>query len=397
MPKPVRNPLPMNQTNKGTYDNEIDLWNLEDDHSSTAPTVTPVEENSTPEKTEDVANTKTQDKFVANDEESKPFAETDEATDSRVSEDHQPAVERSISVQSIDVALPNPSQSKYALPSRLAVAPAEDEIWGDFTDEIASKAESVEKSTEEEIVSVVTKIETETFKPVVATIITPEPAREKTVELKEAESFIASEPEDKPGPATAVTATPSIQISKFSRIEIIASVAFLLILISGSFFVLRSYRANLTIEKNLYIKPYYPVKGQLAEVDRVVTYWRAPIKDGPNRDPIKLDVKLLPVIEITLGNEATQGALRVMFHNDKGDIVGDTVTQNFSQGKFTLSASEALALSSTAGFVDFGEQEAYRTGQGKPWTIKVYEGPSVNASSDQFRLLFTTPIGTERR
>ena len=86
-----------------------------------------------------------------------------------------------------------------------------------------------------------------------------------------------------------------------------------------------------------------------------------------------------------------------MFHNDKGDIVGDTVTQNFSQGKFTLSASEALALSSTAGFVDFGEQEAYRTGQGKPWTIKVYEGPSVNASSDQFRLLFTTPIGTERR
>ena len=91
----------MNQTNKGTYDNEIDLWNLEDDHSSTAPTVTPVEENSTPEKTEDVANTKTQDKFVANDEESKPFAETDEATDSRVSEDHQPAVERSISVQSI--------------------------------------------------------------------------------------------------------------------------------------------------------------------------------------------------------------------------------------------------------------------------------------------------------
>jgi hypothetical protein len=86
-----------------------------------------------------------------------------------------------------------------------------------------------------------------------------------------------------------------------------------------------------------------------------------------------------------------------MFHNEKGEIVGDTVTQNFSQGKFTLSSSESRAFSSTAGFIDFGEQEAYRTGQGKPWTIKVYEGPSDNASSDQFRLLFTTPIATERR
>jgi hypothetical protein len=86
-----------------------------------------------------------------------------------------------------------------------------------------------------------------------------------------------------------------------------------------------------------------------------------------------------------------------MFHNEKGDIVGDTVTQNFTKGKFTLSAEETRVFSSTAGFVDFGEQEAYRAGLGKPWTIKVYEGPSDNTSSDQFRLLFTTPIDTERR
>lgn len=414
-PKPVRSPkLPKLQKNKGTYDKEMDLWNLEDDHSVNDPGVTPVEETSTLEITEDAASSKTQEKSIANDGESRPFAETDEATESRASEDHKPSVKRNISVHSIDVAHSNPSESKYALPSRLAVAPTEDEIWGDFSDEITPEADSTEKSTDEEIVPIVTKIDAEAPKPiaeksvapepkmpvleaVTAEVEKPEPTSTKTVEPEKKESFASSELEDAPNPTPAITATPSIQITKFSRTEVIASVAFLLIIIIGAFFTLRSYRANLKVETNLYAKPDYPVKGQIAEVASVVTYWRAPIKEGPNRDPIKLDVKLLPVIEITLGSEATQGALRVMFHNEKGDIVGDTVTQNFSQGKFSLSAEKTRAFSSTAGFIDFGEQEAYRAGQGKPWTIKVYEGPSDNASSDQFRLLFTTPIDTERR
>lgn len=320
------------------------------------------------------------------------------------------------------------------MPTRMAVAPTEDEIWGDFVDDIKedlpkSAAAPATTQDEDEVLPVLTTIESEAAKPAVATIITPErkkpalitsapspteakpevvkpepktePSPSEQAELKKADISESDEPhieesefsETAPNESTG----PMIQITKFSRTEVIASLAFLLILIVGSFFVLRSYRSNLTVEKNLFAKPDYPVKGQTAEVKSVITYWRAPIKDGPNPDPIKLDVKLLPVIEITLGSESTQGALRVMFHNEKGDIVGDTVTQNFSQGKFTLSSSESRAFSSTAGFIDFGEQEAYRTGQGKPWTIKVYEGPSDNASSDQFRLLFTTPIATERR
>ena len=413
-PKPVQNPtlykLPKNQ---GAYDKEMDLWNLEDDDSSTTPGVTPVTEISALEKTEDAATKQTQDKSLTQDEESRPFAETDEDMHVALSEDDKSALKRNISVHSIEIKLSNPTESKYALPSRLAVAATEDEIWGDFTNEIASQAGSAEKFNEEEIAPVLTKNDAETPQSIAVTNITPvpekpvlvavtteeekpEPAPEKMLDPEKIESVASSELENTPDPAPEITATPSIQFTKFSPTEAIASVAFLLIIIVGAFFIISSYRANLT-EKKTYAKPDYPVKGQIAEVVRAVTYWRPPIKDGPNRDPIKLDVKLLPVIEITLGSEATQGALRVMFHNEKGDIVGDTVTQNFTEGKFTLSAEETRVFSSTAGFVDFGEQEAYRAGLGKPWTIKVYEGPSDNTSSDQFRLLFTTPIDTERR
>lgn len=391
----------------------MDLWNLDEESSKPGVSVTPIEE--TPVAADVAPNpSQTREISATSEEDDIPFAETETRVESS----------RSITVNAIDVSRQTSSESKYVLPTRMAVAPTEEEIWGDFVDDfepaVSDQKEPALAEMEEEVLPVLTQPEPEPAKAAVATIITPErkkpglttstatskentapsaPEKPATDEALEDPTPIAAEAAEseisEPTPVTAEA--PSFQITKFSRTEVIASLAFLLILIVGSFFVIRSYRANLTLEENPYAKPDYPVQGQNAEVTNVVTYWRAPIKEGPNPDPIKLDVKLLPVIEITLGSGASQGALRVMFHNEKGEIVGDTVTQNFAQGKFTLSDSATRAFSSTAGFIDFGEQEAYRTGQGKPWTIKVFEGPSDNASSEQFRPLFTTPIATERR
>jgi hypothetical protein len=40
---------------------------------------------------------------------------------------------------------------------------------------------------------------------------------------------------------------------------------------------------------------------------------------------------------------------------------------------------------------------AYRTGQSKPWTIQVLEGPSETAANAEFKKLFEINISTDRR
>jgi hypothetical protein len=86
-----------------------------------------------------------------------------------------------------------------------------------------------------------------------------------------------------------------------------------------------------------------------------------------------------------------------MFLNHNNEIVGDTITRAYANSIFTSSQSATMSFASTAGFTEFGEQEAYRAKIGKPWTIRVYEGPSESASSESFKLLFTTPIVATRR
>ena len=40
---------------------------------------------------------------------------------------------------------------------------------------------------------------------------------------------------------------------------------------------------------------------------------------------------------------------------------------------------------------------AYRTGEGKPWRIEVYEAKSVDSGNDAFKKLFEMSITTARR
>ena len=189
----------------------------------------------------------------------------------------------------------------------------------------------------------------------------------------------------------------SFQIAKFTPVEVTASLFFLALLLFGAIVTVSVLRSHLKVHADPYTTPDFPVKGSIATVAKAETFWRAPVVGGPNADTTKLDVILLPVITITLNEcKEPQGALRVMFLNHKNEIVGDTLTKSYENNLFKANKSATMSFASTAGFTEFGEQEAYRAKISKPWTIKVFEGPSESASSNSFKLLFTTPIIANR-
>ncbi len=189
-----------------------------------------------------------------------------------------------------------------------------------------------------------------------------------------------------------------IQITKFSRLEKITSLAFLALFLIGGFFAYKGFHDNVKAEVNPYATPNFPIQGKIAKIANAKTYWRLPILEGPNPDPIKLNVILIPVIEITLDDDDDRkGAIRVIFRNGEKVIIGDSLTKTFADRKFTANQSATFAFPCTDGFTDYGEQEAYRAQLSKPWSIEVYEGTDDNAPIASFNLLFSTPVSILRQ
>lgn len=132
----------------------------------------------------------------------------------------------------------------------------------------------------------------------------------------------------------------------------------------------------------------FPIKGAHLILDSVGTYWRAPIVEGPSPDLFRRGTELLPVVEFAVGGG--YGAIRVVFHDENQKAVGDSITREI-QGR------GRVKVASTAGFEDVGMFAAYRTGDKKPWTIEVLEGPSADAPSTDFKKLFEMNLSTENR
>ena len=284
--------------------------------------------------------------------------------------------------------MPGPSSKKQK-----ALTETEDDIWDSFFEDHVP-AEPVTPGLEMDIHSRFAVIPNHALdsNQFVSDII------RQQVELVEPEAPVDGNAQAQTVPPSEIEAEkqvprPGIQIAKFTPVEVIASLLFLALLSVGGVVALGVFRSHLTGQADPYATPDLPIKGALATVDKAETFWRTPIVDGPNPDTTKLDVILLPVISLTLGNcKAPQGALRIMFLNHNKEIVGDTITQAYANNLFAASQSATMSFASTAGFTEFGEQEAYRAKISKPWTIRVFEGPSESASSESFKLLFTTPI-----
>jgi hypothetical protein len=203
-----------------------------------------------------------------------------------------------------------------------------------------------------------------------------DPTVEKTVEP------VATAPAAEPTPPSL---RPRLNLTSLERIGIIA-VLFLLIG-GGAFFYFQSIN-RLPNETDQVEARDFPIEGSRITVEEAQNYWRAPITTGPHPDAFRRGTSLLPVLEMEI--EGGSGAVRIFFRDDLGEIVGDAISRR-------IDGAASLKIPATAGFDDIGMHAAYRTGQSKPWTVEVLEGPSVGAPSSEFKRLFKMPLSTYRR
>ena len=137
----------------------------------------------------------------------------------------------------------------------------------------------------------------------------------------------------------------------------------------------------------------YPVSGEFATLAGASSYWREP---NPESDRgVRQAAKLIPAAKLTLASTSSSGALRILFQDDSGGIVGDPITLTVTNGSFPDGSTETEVYA-TEGFTDEGDHAAYLTEQIDTWFIIVKEGPDRNASGRDFKDLCRIPISNSR-
>jgi hypothetical protein len=213
-------------------------------------------------------------------------------------------------------------------------------------------------------------------------------------------SFVASElapataPEAAEPPPAATPRRPRFTLRKLELGSLLVVIAMLL---GGGAWVLKTFFDKIPTRPSRVEMPSFPVAGQALKVTDAATFWRAPIRGGPNADSAKPNIRLIPVLELTAAAGGGQGALRVFFRDSTGTLVGDSVTTLFAGGTFPASGNNRLQLAATSGFGDEGDYAAYQTAETDPWTVEVFEGPEERAPFDAFRLIFRMPVSPARR
>lgn len=132
----------------------------------------------------------------------------------------------------------------------------------------------------------------------------------------------------------------------------------------------------------------YPVTGKYVTLAAGSTYWRSPVTDGANPDPVQGGTVLIPEVDFKGGGNS--GAIRVFFRNADGAVVGDAVTR-------TIKPGESVRIAATAGFEDRGMHAAYKIGTGKRWTIQVLEAPTPEAPVAAFKELLKLDVSVDVR
>jgi hypothetical protein len=211
----------------------------------------------------------------------------------------------------------------------------------------------------------------------------PEPAVISSQPIAEADDdeFSPARPKE----AKPLTLTPHLLMSKAERIGLMVLIG---LLGAGGLATVVYSLKRLPTESSQAKIIDFPVKGTLIEVDSAVTYWRAPITDGPSPETVRRGTKLLPVLEMQISGGT--GALRVLFRDEERTAVGDAVTH-------VIRGSGTVIIPATAGFDDLGMHAAYRTGGSKPWIIEVFEAASETSPGKDFKRLFEMKISTDRR
>jgi hypothetical protein len=218
----------------------------------------------------------------------------------------------------------------------------------------------------------------------------PTPAQESEVDEPILESNPPVEEADEFSPAASERAKPISLVPRLglSKLEWLGLGALGAILLVGGGMVFFNSIHRLPSGTERLQAGDFPVKGSHVAILSAETFWRAPISEGKNADTFRRGTQLLPVVTLTASGGPA--AVRVFFRDEEGRVMGDAVTR-------TIKPGTPLQIAATAGFEDLGMHAAYRTGQSKPWTIQVLEGPSETAANAEFKKLFEINISTVRR
>jgi len=183
---------------------------------------------------------------------------------------------------------------------------------------------------------------------------------------------------------------------KISKRELLGLGIFALVLLMVGVWGVISFSGLIQSKKDREV-PKFPVAGKYATLAKQETFWREPILDGPDRDRVQHGVAIIPGIDLTLSDKSSAGALRVIFRDDKGRPVGDSVTRAFKAGRFDATSAPLATFISTAGFEQMGTFNGYVAGTSEPWSVRIMEGPSADAPPDQFQTLADIPVSAFRR
>ena len=173
-----------------------------------------------------------------------------------------------------------------------------------------------------------------------------------------------------------------------TKIELFGLIGLALVLLGGGVWVYQNSLSRLHGQSSEARSIRFPVQGNQVTVVKVATYWREPIKNDGQVEAVRRGVVLIPVAELTL--RGGPGAIRALFHSENGSPVGDPITR-------PIDGETTLTLAATDGFEDVSMHAAYRTGQTKPWTIRISEAPSASSRGQDFKKLLEIPISSERR
>ena len=169
-----------------------------------------------------------------------------------------------------------------------------------------------------------------------------------------------------------------------TKVETIGLLTLLALLVLGGIAVFLSTISRLPSGADRFKAIDFPIVGKYLSIASATNFWREP----KSTETVRRGTQLVPVLELSASGKPA--AIRVLFRNSEGEVVGDAVTRHIQPGA-------PLQVTATAGFDDVGMHAAYRTGREKPWTIEILEASSENSVGSDYKKLFEMDVSPERR
>ena len=164
-------------------------------------------------------------------------------------------------------------------------------------------------------------------------------------------------------------------VSCLSTVEKVSLLSVLIILFGAASWGVSSYYENAPEPELILFDEDFPIEGIYAAVAEIETYWRKPVRTGEDADHgVQLKARLIPCARIKLTGSGT-AALAVSFRNSKQELIGDPISLDVKNGMFKKTGSTEITLTSTAGFENPSEINAYINEDIDPWSVLFVEGP----------------------